>query len=157
EKLPVSISLGVWSFLIVYLVSIPLGIAKAVRHGSRLDLWTSVATLVGYAIPGFVLGVALLVLFGGGSFWQVFPLRGLASDAFDHLALAGQVLADCWPLAMPLACLGVGSFPVTTMLTENTSRGEIRKRYVLTARAKGLSERRVCYRHVFRNALIPLV
>jgi len=157
EKLPVSISLGVWSFLLVYAVSIPLGIAKAVRHGSRFDLWTSVAILVGYAIPGFVLGVALLVLFGGGSFWQLFPLRGLTSDNFAELSLAGKVLDYFWHLAMPLACLTVGSFAVTTMLTKNTILEEIRKQYVLTARAKGLSEGRVFYRHVFRNAMIPLV
>jgi microcin C transport system permease protein len=157
EKLPVSISLGVWSFLITYLVSIPLGIAKAVRNGSRFDLVTSTAILVGYAIPGFVLGVALLVLFGGGSFLQLFPLRGLTSDDFDKLSLVGKVLDYFWHLAMPLLCLVVGSFAVTTMLTKNVFLEEIRKQYVLTARAKGLSERRVFYKHVFRNALIPLV
>jgi len=157
EKLPVSISLGLWSFLITYLVSIPLGIAKAVRNGSRFDLVTSTAILVGYAIPGFVLGVALLVLFGGGSFLQLFPLRGLTSDGFAELSLAGKVLDYFWHLAMPLACLVVGSFAVTTMLTKNVFLEEIRKQYVLTARAKGLPERRVFYKHVFRNALIPLV
>ncbi len=157
EKLPVSISLGIWSFLIVYLVSIPLGIAKAVRHGSRFDLWTSMAILAGYAIPGFVLGVLLLVLFGGGSFWQVFPLRGLTSDDFAGLSPVGKVLDYFWHLAMPLACLTVGSFAVTTMLTKNTFLEEIRKQYVLAARAKGASEQRVFYRHVFRNAMIPLV
>lgn len=157
EKLPVSISLGVWSFLITYLVSIPLGIAKAVRNGSRFDLITSTAILVGYAIPGFVLGVALLVLFGGGSFLQLFPLRGLTSDDFDKLSTIGKVLDYFWHLAMPLLCLVVGSFAVTTMLTKNVFLEEIRKQYVLTARAKGLPERRVFYKHVFRNALIPLV
>jgi microcin C transport system permease protein len=157
EKLPVSISLGIWSFLIVYAVSIPLGIAKAVRNGSAFDAWTSVAILVGYAIPGFVLGVALLVLFGGGSFLQWFPLRGLTSDDFDQLSVAGKVLDYFWHLAMPLTCLVLGSFAVTTMLTKNTILEEIRKQYVLTARSKGLSERAVFYRHVFRNALIPLV
>ena len=157
SKLPVSISLGLWSFLITYAVSIPLGIAKAVRNGTRFDLVTSTAILVGYAIPGFVLGVALLVLFGGGSFLQVFPLRGLTSDDFAQLSLAGKVLDYFWHLAMPLACLVVGSFAVTTMLTKNTFLEEIRKHYVLTARAKGLPERRVFYKHVFRNALIPLV
>ena len=157
EKLPVSVSLGLWSFLIVYAVSIPLGIAKAVRDGSRFDLWTSTAILVGYAIPGFVLGVALLVLFGGGSFLQLFPLRGLTSDDWDQLSLVGKVLDYFWHLALPLTCLVVGSFAVTTMLTKNTFLEEIRKQYVLTARAKGLPERRVFYRHVFRNALIPLV
>ncbi len=157
DKMPVSVSLGVWSFLIVYAVSIPLGIAKAVRDGSRFDVWTSVAILVGYAIPGFVLGVALLVLFGGGSFLQWFPLRGLISDNFEQLSLAGKVLDYFWHLALPLTCLIVGSFAVTTMLTKNTVLEEIRKQYVLTARAKGLSERRVLYRHVLRNAMIPLV
>ncbi len=157
EKLPVSISLGIWSFLITYAVSIPLGIAKAVRNGTRFDLATSTAILVGYAIPGFVLGVALLVLFGGGSFLQLFPLRGLTSDNFAQLSLVGKVLDYFWHLAMPLACLIVGSFAVTTMLTKNVFLEEIRKHYVLTARAKGLSERTVFYKHVFRNALIPLV
>ena len=157
EKLPVSVSLGLWSFLIVYAVSIPLGIAKAVRNGSRFDLWTSTAILVGYAIPGFVLGVALLVLFGGGSFLQWFPLRGLTSDNWAQLSLAGKVLDYLWHLALPLTCLVVGSFAVTTMLTKNTFLEEIRRQYVMTARAKGLSEQRVFYRHIFRNALIPLV
>ena len=157
EKLPVSMSLGIWSFLIVYSVSIPLGIAKAVRDGSRFDFWTSTLILVGYAIPGFVLGVALLVLFGGGSFLALFPLRGLTSDNWMALTLAGKVLDYFWHLAMPLACLIVGSFAVTTMLTKNVFLEEIRRHYVLTARAKGLSERRVFYKHVFRNALIPLV
>jgi microcin C transport system permease protein len=157
EKLPVSVSLGLWSFLIVYAVSIPLGIAKAVRNGSRFDLWTSTALLVGYAIPGFVLGVALLVLFGGGSFLQWFPLRGLTSDNWAQLSLAGKVLDYLWHLALPLTCLIVGSFAVTTMLTKNTFLEEIRRQYVMTARAKGLSEQRVFYRHIFRNALIPLV
>ncbi len=157
DKLPVSISLGLWSFLLVYSVSIPLGIAKAVRNGSRFDLWTSTAILVGYAIPGFVLGVALLVFFGGGSFLQWFPLRGLISDDWSELSLAGKVLDYFWHLAMPLTCLVVGSFAVTTMLTKNTFLEEVRRQYVMTARAKGLSERRVFYRHVFRNALIPLV
>jgi microcin C transport system permease protein len=157
EKLPVSISLGLWSFLLVYAVSIPLGIAKAIRHGSRFDLWTSAAILVGYAVPGFVLGVALLVLFGGGSFLQWFPLRGLVSDNWASLSLAGKILDYFWHLTLPLICLVLGSFAVTTMLTKNTFLEEIRRQYVLTARAKGLSERRVLYRHVFRNALIPLV
>jgi len=157
EKLPVSISLGLWSFLLVYAVSIPLGIAKAVRNGTRFDLWTSTAILVGYAIPGFVLGVALLVLLGGGSFVQWFPLRGLTSDNWSELSLVGKVLDYFWHLALPLTCLVLGSFAVTTMLTKNTFLEEIRRQYVLTARAKGLSERRVFYRHIFRNALIPLV
>ncbi len=157
EKLPVSMSLGIWSFLIVYSVSIPLGIAKAVRDGTRFDFWTSTAILVGYAIPGFVLGVVLLVLFGGGSFWSLFPLRGLISDNWAELSLAGKVLDYFWHLALPLTCLVVGSFAVTTMLTKNVFLEEIRRQYVLTARAKGLRESRVFYKHVFRNAMIPLV
>lgn len=157
EKLPVSISLGVWSFLLVYLVSIPLGIAKAVRHGSRFDLWTSIAILVGYAIPGFVLGVALLVLFGGGSFWDVFPLRGLVSDNFDQLSWYAKIGDYLWHITLPVISLTVGSFAVMTLLTKNSFIEELRKQYVLTARAKGLAENRVLYRHVFRNAMIPLV
>ncbi len=157
EKLPVSISLGIWTFLLTYLISLPLGIAKAVRHGSRFDLWTSTAILVGYAVPGFVLGVALLVLFGGGSFLQLFPLRGLTSDDWETLSLAGKVLDYFWHLTLPIICMTLGSFAVTTMLTKNTMLEEIRKQYVLTARAKGLEERVVLWRHVFRNALIPIV
>ncbi|MBU3720018.1 MAG: microcin C ABC transporter permease YejB [Burkholderiaceae bacterium] len=157
DKLPVSISLGIWTFLLTYLISIPLGIAKAVRHGSRFDLWTSTAILVGYAIPGFVLGVALLVLFGGGSFLQLFPLRGLTSDDWESLSLMGKLLDYFWHLTLPIICMTLGSFAVTTMLTKNTMLEEIRKQYVLTARAKGLSERTVLWRHVFRNALIPIV
>jgi microcin C transport system permease protein len=157
EKLPVSISLGLWTFFISYLVSIPLGIAKAVRHGSRFDLVTSTAILAGYAIPSFVLGVVLLVLFGGGTFWQLFPLRGLTSDDFQQLTPIGKVLDYLWHITLPVTAMVVGSFAVTTMLTKNTFLEEIRKQYVLTARAKGLSERGVLYRHVFRNALIPLV
>jgi microcin C transport system permease protein len=157
EKLPVSISLGLWTFFISYLVSIPLGIAKAVRHGSRFDLATSTAILAGYAIPSFVLGVVLLVLFGGGTFWQLFPLRGLTSDGFDGLSPLGKVMDYLWHIALPVTAMVVGSFAVTTMLTKNTFLEEIRRQYVLTARAKGLSERTVLYKHVFRNALIPLV
>jgi microcin C transport system permease protein len=157
EKLPVSISLGLWTFFISYLVSIPLGIAKAVRHGSRFDLITSTAILAGYAIPSFVLGVVLLVLFGGGSFWQVFPLRGLTSDGFAQLSPIGKALDYLWHIALPVTAMVVGSFAVTTMLTKNTFLEEIRRQYVLTARAKGLSQNKVLYKHVFRNALIPLV
>jgi microcin C transport system permease protein len=157
EKLPVSISLGLWTFFISYLVSIPLGIAKAVRHGSRFDLVTSSAILAGYAIPSFVLGVVLLVLFGGGSFWQLFPLRGLTSDGFEGLSPLGKAMDYLWHITLPVTAMVVGSFAVTTMLTKNTFLEEIRRQYVLTARAKGLSERTVLYKHVFRNALIPLV
>ena len=157
EKLPVSASLGLWSFLLTYLVSIPLGITKAVRHGSSFDLYTSLAILIGYAIPGFVLGVIMLVFFGGGSFLQIFPLRGLTSDDFEQLSLIGKVLDYFWHLALPLTCLVIGSFAVITMLTKNTMLEEIRRQYVLTARAKGLDEQVVLWRHVLRNALIPIV
>ena len=157
SKLPVSISLGLWTFLLTYLISIPLGIAKAVRHGSRFDLATSLAILAGYAIPGFVLGVALLVLFGGGSFLQLFPLRGLTSDNWAELSLMGKVMDYLWHIALPVTASVVGSFAVVTMLTKNTFLEEFRKQYVLTARAKGLEERKVLYKHVFRNAMIPLI
>ncbi len=157
SKLPVSISLGLWTFLLTYLISVPLGIAKAVRHGSTFDLVSSTIVLVGYAIPGFVLGVALLVLFGGGSFLQLFPLRGLTSDNWEQLSLVGKMLDYLWHITLPVAASVVGAFAVTTMLTKNTFLEEFRRQYVLTARAKGLSERRVLYKHVFRNAMIPLV
>ncbi|MFO7808107.1 microcin C ABC transporter permease YejB [Guyparkeria sp.] len=157
EKLPVSISLGIWTFLLTYLVSIPLGVAKAVRDGSKFDSITSTVILVGYAIPGFVLGLVLLVLFGGGSFVQWFPLRGLTSDNFEQLSLMGKILDYLWHLVLPITAMVVGNFAVMTMLTKNSFLEEIRKQYVLTARAKGLAERTVLYRHVFRNALIPIV
>lgn len=157
EKLPVSISLGLWTFLISYLISIPLGVAKAVREGSRFDALTTLAVLVGYAIPGFVLGVLLIVLFAGGTFLDWFPLRGLTSDNWAELSWPARIADYFWHLALPLTCLVIGSFAVTTMLTKNTFVEEIRKQYVLVARAKGLSERRVLYKHVFRNALIPLI
>lgn len=157
EKLPVSISLGVWSFLLTYLISIPLGIRKAVRHQSRFDSWTSTVILTGYSIPGFVLGILLIVLFGGGSFWNVFPMRGLVSDYWNELPLMEKVLDYLWHMVLPITASTVGSFAVMTMLTKNSFLEEIAKQYVLTARAKGLSENAVLYRHVFRNAMIPLV
>ncbi len=157
EKLPVSITLGLWTFFLSYLISVPLGIAKAVRAGSRFDFVTSLVVLVGYAIPGFVLGVALLVLFGGGSFLQWFPLRGLTSPNWEELSLMGKVTDYLWHIAMPVTASVLGSFAVITMLTKNAFLDEIRKQYVLTARAKGLDERKVLWKHVFRNALIPLV
>jgi microcin C transport system permease protein len=155
EKLPVSISLGLWTFLLSYAISIPLGVAKAVRAGSRFDMVTSLVVLAGYAIPGFVLGVALLVVFGGQL--QMFPLRGLTSANWDQLAWPARITDYLWHIALPVTASVLGSFAVTTMLTKNAMLEEIRKQYVLTARAKGLSERRVIWRHVFRNALIPLV
>ncbi len=157
EKLPVSISLGLWTFFLTYLISVPLGIAKAVRAGSRFDTVTSILVLVGYAIPGFVLGVLLLVLFGGGSFLAWFPLRGLTSPNWEELSLWGKVVDYLWHIALPVTASVLGSFAVVTMLTKNAFLEEIRKQYVLTARAKGLSERQVLWRHVFRNALIPIV
>ena len=155
EKLPVSISLGLWTFFLSYLVSVPLGIAKAVRAGTRFDALTSLLVLVGYAIPGFVLGVALLVIFGGQLQW--FPLRGLTSSNWEQLSWGAKVVDYLWHIALPVTASVLGSFAVITMLTKNAFLEEIRKQYVLTARAKGLPEKRVLYRHVMRNALIPLV
>jgi len=146
SKLPVSISLGVWSFLIVYSTCIPLGISKAVRDGSTFDVVSSTVILVGYAIPGFVLGITMLVFFGGGSFLDIFPLRGLVSDNWDSLPWYKQITDYLWHMVL-----------VMTMLTKNSFIEEIRKQYVLTAKAKGLSENAVLYRHVLRNAVIPLV
>jgi microcin C transport system permease protein len=157
SKLPVSASFGLWSFFLVYLTCIPLGIAKAVRDGSRFDFITSTIVLIGYAIPGFVLGIALLVLFGGGTFLDLFPLRGLVSDNWSELSLLGKITDYLWHITLPMISYVVGSFAVMTMLTKNSFLEEIRKQYVLTARAKGLSENRVLYKHVFRNAIIPLV
>jgi microcin C transport system permease protein len=157
SKLPVSISIGLWTFFLTYLISVPLGIAKAVRNGSPFDVATSLVVLVGYAIPGFVLGVLLLVLFGGGSFLQIFPLRGLVSDDFSQLSLLGKIADYLWHIALPVIASVVGSFAVVTMLTKNAFLDEIKKQYVLTARAKGLNEKRVLWKHVFRNAMLPLV
>ncbi len=155
EKLPVSISLGLWAFFISYFMSIPLGVAKAVRSGSNFDLWTTLLVLVGYAIPGFVLGVALLVIFGGQLQW--FPLRGLTSANWENLSWFSKVTDYLWHIAMPVTASVLGSFAVITMLTKNAFLEEIRKQYVLTARAKGLDEKRVLYKHVFRNALLPII
>jgi microcin C transport system permease protein len=155
EKLPVSISLGLWTFFLTYLISVPLGIAKAVRAGTRFDTFTTMIVLVGYAIPGFVLGVALLVIFGGQLQW--FPLRGLTSANWHDLSWPARILDYLWHIALPVTASVVGAFAVTTMLTKNSVLEEIRKQYVITARAKGLSERRVMWKHVFRNGLIPIV
>ncbi|MGE4243018.1 microcin C ABC transporter permease YejB [Ramlibacter sp.] len=155
EKLPVSISLGLWTFFISYLIAVPLGIAKAVRAGSRFDLVTTLVVLIGYAIPGFVLGVALLVIFGGQLQW--FPLRGLTSSNWEELSWGARIVDYLWHIAMPVTAMVVGSFAVTTMLTKNSFLEEIRKQYVLTARAKGLSERSVLWKHVLRNALMPII
>ncbi|MCL1981082.1 MAG: ABC transporter permease subunit [Proteobacteria bacterium] len=157
SKLPVSMSLGLWSFFIVYTVCIPLGIAKAVREGSGFDVLTSAVILIGYAIPGFVLGIALIVLFGGGSFFSIFPLRGLVSDNWNELSQMGKVLDYLWHMVLPVISSTVGSLAVMTLLTKNSFLEEIRKQYVITARAKGLEEGRILYKHVFRNAIIPII
>lgn len=157
SKLPVSMSLGLWTFFLTYSISIPLGIHKAVRDGSRFDVVTSVLILVAYAIPSFVLGLVLLVLFGGGSFWQLFPLRGLTSDDWESLSTLGKILDYLWHLVLPVTASTLGSFAVMTLLTKHSFQAHIRSQYVLTARAKGLSERKILYAHVFRNAMIPLV
>ena len=150
-------SLGLWSFFIVYGVCIPLGIKKAVKDGSRFDVVSSTFILVGYAVPGFVLGVILVVLFGGGSFWSIFPLRGLVSDNWAELSFIGKILDYLWHMVLPITASAVGSLAVMTMLTKNSFLEEIRKQYVITARAKGLPESRVLYRHIFRNAIIPII
>ena len=155
EKMPVSISLGLWTFFLSYLVAVPLGIAKAVRAGSRFDFVTTLLVLVGYAIPGFVLGVALVVIFGGQLQW--FPLRGLTSSHWDSLPWGAKIVDYLWHIALPVTAMVLGSFAVTAMLTKNAFLEEIRKQYVLTARAKGLPERQVLGKHVLRNALIPIV
>ena len=155
--MPVSISLGLWSTLIMYLVSIPLGIAKATRHGSAFDVWTSSAIIVGYAIPAFLFAILLIVLFAGGSYWDWFPLRGLTSNNFDELSFTGKLLDYFWHLALPVTALVIGNFATLTLLTKNSFLDEINKQYVVTARAKGLSNNRVLYGHVFRNAMLIII
>lgn len=157
EKLPVSISLGVWMTLITYLISIPLGIRKAVRDGEPFDTWTSGALVIGYAIPGFLFAVLLLVLFAGGSFVQWFPLRGLTSDNWSELSLLGKVGDYFWHLTLPLIAMSLGAFTTMTFLTKNSFLDEIRKQYVTTARAKGLGEHQVLYGHIFRNAMLLII
>lgn len=157
EKMPVSISLGLWSTLIAYLVSIPLGIRKAVRDGTQFDTWTSGAIIVAYAIPGFLFAILLLVLFAGGSYWQIFPLRGLTSDNWSDLSLIGKIGDYFWHIALPVLASTIAAFATLTLLTKNSFLDEIKKHYVMTARAKGLSERRVLYGHVFRNAMLIVI
>ena len=157
EKMPVSITLGLWSTLIAYLVSIPLGIRKAVRDGSPFDTWTSGAIIVAYAIPGFLFAIMLLVLFAGGSYWKLFPLRGLTSDNFDDLTMIGKVLDYLWHITLPVLASTIAAFATLTLLTKNSFLDEIKKHYVMTARAKGLSEKRVLYGHVFRNAMLIVI
>jgi len=157
EKMPVSISLGLWSTLIAYAVSIPLGIRKAVRDGSSFDTWTSGIIIVAYAIPGFLFAILLLVLFAGGSYFQIFPLRGLTSENFEELSLVGKVLDYFWHIFLPVLASTISAFATLTLLTKNSFLDEIKKQYVMTARAKGLEERRVLYGHVFRNAMLIVI
>ena len=157
ERLPVSISLGLWSTLIAYLVSIPLGIRKAVKHGSTFDVSTSLLIVIGYAIPGFLFAILLVILFAGGNYWQWFPLRGLTSDHFEQLQWWQQILDYLWHITLPTLAMVIGSFATLTMLTKNSFLDEINKQYVLTARAKGCEEKRVLYGHVFRNAMLIVV
>ena len=157
EKMPVSITLGLWSTLIAYLVSIPLGIRKAVRDGSHFDTWTSGVIIAAYAIPGFLFAIMLMVVFAGGSYYQWFPLRGLTSGNFEDLSLWGKIVDYLWHITLPVTAQLISSFAVLTLLTKNSFLDEIKKQYVMTARAKGLSESRVLYSHVFRNAMLIVI
>ncbi|MDU8944403.1 microcin C ABC transporter permease YejB [Ovoidimarina sediminis] len=157
EKMPVSITLGLWSTLIAYLVSIPLGIRKAVKDGSTFDTWTSGLIIVAYAIPGFLFAILLIVLFAGGSYWQIFPLRGLTSDNWEELSALGKVGDYLWHIALPVFASSISGFATLTLLTKNSFLDEIKKQYVVTAKAKGLSEARVLYGHVFRNAMLIVI
>ena len=157
EKMPVSITLGLWSTLIAYLVSIPLGIRKAVRDGSPFDTWTSGAIILGYAIPGFLFAVLLLVVFAGGSYFQWFPLRGLTSDNWDQLSIPGKIGDYFWHITLPVLAATISSFATLTLLTKNSFLDEIKKQYVVTAKAKGLTEGGVLYGHIFRNAMLIVI
>ena len=157
EKMPVSISLGLWSTLIAYLVSIPLGIRKAVQDGTQFDTWTSGAIIIAYAVPGFLFAILLLVLLAGGSYWQIFPLRGLTSDNWESLTFLGKIGDYFWHIALPVLASTISAFATLTLLTKNSFLDEIKKHYVMTARAKGLSEQRVLYGHVFRNAMLIVI
>lgn len=157
ESLPVSISIGLWSTLIIYLVSIPLGIRKAVSNGSSFDIWSSTFIIIGYAIPAFLFAILLIVLFAGGSYLDWFPLRGLVSTNFDTLPWYGKIIDYLWHITLPVLATVVGGFATLTMLTKNSFLDEIRKQYVVTARAKGLDENKIIYRHVFRNAMLLVI
>jgi microcin C transport system permease protein len=157
EKMPVSISLGIWMTLLAYLISIPLGITKAVRDGTRFDMWSSTVVIVGYAVPGFLFAILLIVLFAGGSFYSIFPLRGLTSDGFSMLPWWQKIIDYAWHMTLPIVSMALGAFATMTLLTKNSFLDEIRKQYVITARMKGLSERRVLYGHVFRNAMLIVI
>jgi len=157
EKMPVSISLGLWSTLLIYLISIPLGIRKAVKDGQAFDIWTSGAIVIGYAIPGFMFAILLVILFAGGRYWDIFPLRGIISENWRDLSLPHLILDYFWHMTLPVIAMVIGGFAGLTMLTKNSFLAEIGKQYVLTARAKGLSEKRVLYGHIFRNAMIIVI
>ena len=157
EKMPVSISLGLWSTWIAYMVSIPLGIRKAVQDGSKFDTWTSVLIVLAYAIPGFLFAILLLVLFAGGSYFQIFPLRGLTSENFSELGLFSKVMDYLWHISLPVLASSISAFATLTLLTKNSFLDEIQKNYVITARSKGVSEKRVLYGHVFRNAMLIVI
>lgn len=157
EKMPVSISLGLWSTLLIYLISIPLGIRKAVRDGSPFDIWSSAVIFIGYAIPSFMFAILLIILFAGGRYFDLFPLRGLVSDNFDDLSIIGQMMDYAWHMVLPTLALVISGFAGLTMLTKNSFLDELSKQYVLTARAKGLPESRVLYGHVFRNAMLIVI
>ena len=157
EKMPVSISLGLWSTLIIYLISIPLGIKKALKDGEKFDIWSSGVIFVGYAIPSFLFAILLIILFAGGRYFDLFPLRGLTSDGFEDMNLLRQIIDYAWHMVLPVAAMVVSGFAGLTMLTKNSFLDEINKHYVLTARAKGLGERTVLYKHVFRNAMLIVI
>src|SRR3979490_687968 len=157
EKLPVSMSLGIWMTLLTYLISIPLGIRKAVMDGSKFDTWTSAAIIVGFAIPGFLFAILLIILFAGGSFFNIFPLRGLTSDGWSQFPWYWKILDYFWHITLPLISMALGAFATMTLLTKNSFLDEIRKQYVMTARAKGCSERQVLYNHIFRNAMLIVI
>lgn len=157
ESLPVSVTLGLWSTLIIYLVSIPLGIKKAMRNGSAFDIWSSTLIIIGYAIPSFLFGIMLIVLFAGGSYLDWFPLRGLVSAQFESLPWYSKITDYLWHITLPVLATVIGGFATLTMLTKNSFLDEIRKQYVVTARAKGLDEKKILYRHVFRNAMLLVI
>ena len=157
EKMPVSITLGLWSTLIAYMISIPMGIRKAVTDGSRFDVWTSGVIIAAYAIPGFLFAILLLVLFAGGSYWRIFPLRGLTSEGFEDMSFFGKAVDYLWHITLPVIASTIASFATLTLLTKNSFLDEIKKQYVMTARAKGLSENAVLYGHVFRNAMLIVI
>lgn len=157
EKMPVSISLGLWSTLIIYLVSIPLGIRKAVKDGETFDIWSSAIVFIGYAIPSFMFAILLIILFAGGRYFDLFPLRGLVSDNWEDMSLMQQIIDYFWHLALPISAMVISGFASLTMLTKNSFMDEINKQYVLTARAKGLTEKQVLYGHVFRNAMLIVI